>query len=94
MRKLSFSSQADEELVAIAVHIAKESGYPEQGIKTADALRSRCEWIADFPGKPGRLRSEIRDDLYGFPDGNHLIFYRYVESPQKNRIISAIETSI
>ena len=73
MPRLVFTHAAQTNLTEIADYIESTSG------NTAVAERFCDELIAKLPGLLGRARPELLPDLRSMPDGNYLIFFRYVD---------------
>ena len=80
MRLLTYTDSARDDLVAIALHIARESGSRVVAEAFADKLEQRCEHLAALPGTHGTPRPELRDDLRSTPCRAYVIFFRYFEN--------------
>ena len=80
MRLLSYTDSARDDLVAIALHIARESGSRAVAEAFADKLERRCEHLAALPGTHGTPRPDLRDDLRSTPCRAYVIFFRYFEN--------------
>ena len=78
MRLPSHSDSARDDLVAIALHIAVESGSRAVAEAFADKLEQSCERLAALPGTHGTARPELRDDLRSTPCRAYVIFFRYL----------------
>lgn len=77
MRALRYTTAARDDLIAIALYIADESG----SVETADAfvkkLEQRCERLAGLPGMLGTPRPELRRDIRSIAQNAYVIFFRY-----------------
>ena len=77
MPTLRYLAQARDDLIAIKRYISRKSGSPKVALQFTARLREQCRKLADYPGKIGRLRPELRNDIYSFPYGNYIIFFAY-----------------
>ena len=78
MRLLTYTDSARDDLVAIALHIARQSGSRTVVEAFAGKLERRCEHLAALPGTNGTPRPELRDDLRSTPCRAYVIFFRYL----------------
>lgn len=77
MRRLSYTDDARANLVAIALHIARQSASRAVATAFTDGLREKCRDLARLPGVLGRARPELREDIRSFPHQGYIIFFRY-----------------
>jgi toxin ParE1/3/4 len=75
--RLRFLDQAKDDLVAIAVYIARASGSPELALRFTRRLRAKCAELARQPFTMGRPRPELGQDLRSYAFGRYVIFFRY-----------------
>ena len=78
MWKLRLTDEANDDLAAIAVFIAQSSGNRRTGTRFKNRLKARCKKLARLPQIMGRSRSELAEGLRSVPEGNYLIFIRYI----------------
>jgi toxin ParE1/3/4 len=67
------TSSAEQDIDEILRFIAVDD--LDAAIAFFDRLIGRFEMLAENP-KAGRERSELKQDLRSFPEGNYLVFYR------------------
>ena len=72
MRRLSFSPEAEADLLDIATYIAADD--PRRALSFAEELEARCAALQDYPHR-GRPRPELAPDLRSVPHGRYVIFY-------------------
>ena len=89
MPQLRYLDQAKDDLINIKKYIARESGNQKTAIQFTEKIREQCRKLADLPGKMGRLRPELRENLRSFPFGNYVIFFMYNDDYLE--IVSIIE---
>ncbi len=77
MSQLRYLAQAKDDLINIKRYLARESGSQSAAIQFTEKIREQCRKLADLPGKLGRLRPELRENLRSFPYGNYVIFFMY-----------------
>ena len=77
MSQLRYLAQAKDDLISIKKYIARESGSQSMALLYTGKIREQCRKWADRPGKIGRLRAELRENLRSFPYGNYVIFFMY-----------------
>ncbi|MCH7623905.1 MAG: type II toxin-antitoxin system RelE/ParE family toxin [Nitrospinae bacterium] len=77
MSQLRYLAQARDDLIHIKRYIARESGSQSTAIQYTEKIREQCRKLADLPGKMGRLRPELGENLRSFPYGNYVIFFMY-----------------
>lgn len=77
MKKHILSTAAGIDIDEIVQAISKDS--PQTAEKWVISLQDKCRGLAQFP-HIGRLRGDLRPDMYCFPYGNYLIFYKITES--------------
>ncbi len=77
MSQLRYLAQAKDDLINIKKYIARESGSQSTAIQYTEKIREQCRKLADLPGKIGRLRPELMENLRSFPYGNYVIFFMY-----------------
>ncbi len=70
------TAQAEDDLIVIAVYIAKDN--PLAADRVLDALEERTELLAEFP-RLGAERPDIAAGVRAFPVGRYLILYREIE---------------
>ena len=80
MRLLTYTDSARDDVVAITLHIARDSGSRTVAEAFADKIERRCEHLASLPGTHGTPRLELRDDLRSTPCRAYVIFFRYFEN--------------
>lgn len=74
MARLTITAHARADLQEIHSHIAKDK--PESARRFVERLRAKARKLAETPGM-GRSRAEdLRPDLFSFPVGQYLLFYR------------------
>jgi toxin ParE1/3/4 len=78
MWRLSYTDEANDDLVEIAVYIANQSSSREVAIEFAMRLRAKCEHLAALSATLGRARPELRHDIRSFPYQGYVIFFRYL----------------
>lgn len=79
MRSLRYKASAREDLIAIALYIADESGSREVADAFGRKLEQRCEHLASLPGTLGTARPDLREDLRSTPCQGYVIFFRYAD---------------
>ena len=67
------TSQANLDLVEIALRIAKEN--PTAADRWLNSIDKKCKMLAQMPDL-GRRRSDLAPELRGLPVGSYVIFYR------------------
>lgn len=72
MARFKLTPLARSDLQDIHDYIAADN--PKVARQYLNILKQKCQQLAESPG-PGLQREEY-DDLYRFPVGNYLIFYR------------------
>ena len=77
MYQLRYLDQAKDDLIAIKRYITRESGSQTMALQFTEKLRQQCRKLAQLPGQLGRHRPELHKNLYSFPFGNYVIFFRY-----------------
>lgn len=77
MPQLRYLAQARDDLIHIKRYIARESGSQSTAVQYTEKIREQCRKLADLPGKMGRLRPELGENLRSFPYGNYVIFFMY-----------------
>ncbi|MFQ5434095.1 MAG: type II toxin-antitoxin system RelE/ParE family toxin [Anaerolineae bacterium] len=77
MSQLRYLAQAKDDLINIKRYIARESGSPSTAIEYTEKIREQCHQLANLPGKMGRPRPELRENLSSFPYGHYVIFFKY-----------------
>ena len=81
MARLTVTENARADLQEIRAYIAKDN--PAAARRVVERLRAKARKLAATPGM-GRSRAEdLRPDLFSFPVGRHVLFYR----PQSNGIV-------
>ena len=74
MARLTITAHARADLQEIHSHIAKDN--PEAARRFIEKLRIKARRLAETPGM-GRSRAEdLRPDLFSFPVGQYVLFYR------------------
>jgi toxin ParE1/3/4 len=74
MRHFRLTPKAQTDLQNIARYTLHQWGRNQRN-KYIQALKLRIEWLTKNP-RAGKNRTEIFEDVYSFPEGEHLIFYR------------------
>jgi toxin ParE1/3/4 len=77
MRQLRYTEDANNDLVAIALFIARESQSREIALTFTERLRAKCRDLASLPGTLGTARPDLRDDIRSTPCHGYVIFFRY-----------------
>jgi toxin ParE1/3/4 len=80
MARLTITESARTDLRAIRAYIAKDN--PAAARSFIERLRAQARRLAATPGI-GRSRQDLRPDLFSFPVGRHVLFYR----PQPDGIV-------
>ena len=78
MARLTITESARADLREIRAYIAKDN--PQAARRVVERLRAKARKLAQTPGM-GRSRQDLRPDLFSFPVGRHVLFYR----PQAGR---------
>lgn len=74
MARLTITAHARADLQEIHSHIARDK--PGAARRFVERLRAKARQLAETPGM-GRSRSEdLRPDLFSFPVGQYMLFYR------------------
>ena len=75
MRHIRISGDAENDLVGIGVYTESRWGT----LKCEEYLDSITHCVEKLAANPymGTSRADIRRDLYSWPHGSHLIFYRF-----------------
>lgn len=71
------SESAQQDIISIRDYTMQIWGK-EQTSKYLTQLKQRLEWLAESPAL-GQKRDEIKEGYISFPEGRHVIFYRYAE---------------
>ena len=80
MARLTITESARADLREIRDYIAKDN--PAAARRVVERLRAQARKLAATPGI-GRSRRDLRPDLFSFPAGRHVLFYR----PQPGGIV-------
>ena len=80
MARLTITESAQADLWEIHAYIAKDN--PAAARRIVERLRTQARKLAATPGI-GRSRKDLRPDLFSFPVGKHVLFYR----PQPGGIV-------
>jgi toxin ParE1/3/4 len=72
MPSYQFAPSAKQDIHDIVAHIRLDN--PGAAKHWFSELRQKCRMLAGSP-KAGRVRDDLRTNLYMFPFGNYLIFY-------------------
>jgi len=91
MAELRVSPEAEAELDAIWMHIARESGSIETATRVVESITERFWLLARSPFI-GRRRDDLRPGLRGFLVNNYVIIYR-VESEDVLLILHVMHAS-
>lgn len=78
MRRLVYLRDARNDILDIQEFVTRSSGSAEVGRRFIGTLRRQCQKLASLPGTLGRPRPELGPGFRSFPNGNYLIFFRYV----------------
>ena len=73
MARLTITESTRADLREIRAHIAKDN--PAAARRVVERLRAQAQKLAATPGM-GRGREDLRPDLFSFPVGRHVLFYR------------------
>jgi len=71
--RFNLTLRAKEDLRSIWLYTCTRWGEEQADAYVADIYK-RCDWLAQQP-YVGKLRTDIADGYYSFPQGQHLIFY-------------------
>ena len=77
MRRLVYTSAAQDDLVAIFEYITRESASLAIGRSFVDQICAQCQKLANLLGTLGRERPELRPDIRSFAFKSYVIFFRY-----------------
>ena len=91
MRLLSYTDSARDDLVAIALHIARESGSSAVAEAFAEKLERRCEHLAALPGTHGTPRPELTPAM--IRAGAYALALR-IESYSWDALVSAVYSAM
>jgi toxin ParE1/3/4 len=80
MARLTITESARADLREIRAYIAKDN--PAAARRFVERLRAQAHKLAQTPGI-GRSRRDLRPDLFSFPVGKHVLFYR----PERGGIV-------
>ena len=80
MARLTITESARADLREISAYIAQDN--PAAARRVIERLRAQARKLAQTPGI-GRSRKDLRADLFSFPVGTHVLFYR----PQPGGIV-------
>jgi toxin ParE1/3/4 len=80
MVRLTITESARADLREIRTYIAKDN--PAAACRVVERLRTQARKLAATPGM-GRRREDLRPELFSFPVGRHVLFYR----PQAGGIV-------
>lgn len=79
MARLRYLDSAKNDLIDIALYIARESGNRRIAASFVDKIRARCRSLAaPETSQRGTDRSELIPGLRSEPFGNYVIFFRYI----------------
>jgi len=73
MAKYRITPRARDDLINIAHYTQKHWGMTQRNTYLKN-LEMRFNWLAKSP-RLGKLRTDIADDYYSFPEGRHIVFY-------------------
>jgi toxin ParE1/3/4 len=73
MARLTITESARADLQEIRDYIANDN--PAAARRLVERLRAQARKLAQTPGI-GRRREDLRYDLFSFPVGRHVLFYR------------------
>jgi toxin ParE1/3/4 len=73
MARLTITESARADLREVRAYIAKDN--PAAARRVLERLRAQARKLAQTPGI-GRSRKDLRPDLFSFPVGRHVLFYR------------------
>lgn len=85
MSEIIFSEKAKNDLNGIFEYTVK-TWSEEQAVKYYNSLIDTCEYIAGSSSSIGHSYSEVRQGLFGYHCGKHVIFYRKLSS-ERIRIV-------
>lgn len=74
MARLTITAHARADLQEIHSHIAKDN--PEAARRFVERLRTKARRLAETPGMGRSRREDLRPDLFSFPVGHYILFYR------------------
>jgi toxin ParE1/3/4 len=80
MARFTVTESARTDLREIRAYIAMDN--PAAARRVIERLRAQARKLAQTPGM-GRSRKDLRPDLFSFPVGRHILFYR----PQAGGIV-------
>jgi toxin ParE1/3/4 len=74
MKRYRLTLAAETDLQSIARYTKRQWGQKQRD-QYIGKIKLRIGWFAESP-QLGKRRPEIFEDLYSFPEGEHVIFYR------------------
>jgi toxin ParE1/3/4 len=74
MARLTITAHARADLQEIHAHIAKDK--PEAARRFIERLRTKARQLAETPGMGRSCGKDLRPDLFSFPVGQYIFFYR------------------
>src|SRR5512132_2766661 len=74
MARLTITAHARADLREIHSHIAKDN--PGAARRFVERLRTTARQLAETPGMGRSRREDLRPDLFSFPVGHYILFYR------------------
>lgn len=74
MARLTITAHARADLREIHSYIAKDK--PEAARRFVERLRAKARQLAETPGIGRSRREDLRTNLFSFPVGQYLLFYR------------------
>lgn len=72
-KRVLLTEKAQEDLRSIAQYSAKRWGNRQKNLYISN-IKKRIEWLAHSP-QLAKRRFDIQDDIYSFPEGDHVIFF-------------------
>jgi toxin ParE1/3/4 len=73
IKRYLLTEKAQKDLRSIAQYSARMWGNDQKN-RYISNIKKRIEWLALTP-RIGKNKLDIQDDIYSFPEGDHLIFY-------------------
>lgn len=74
MARLTITAHARTDLRQIHSHIGKDN--PEAARRFIERLRAKARQLAETPGMGRSRGQDLRPDLFSFPVGRYILFYR------------------
>lgn len=89
MRELIISKQAQMHLQDIRIYTLNKWGH-QQSLKYLSLLKKTSQVLLENP-LIGILRTDLFDQVYSFPSGNHIMYYQFTDKTLE--ILSILHSS-